>query len=108
MADLTVGEMQQMQRELQSLYLEKWGGLSPEKAKEKMLWMHGELGEASDLIKKRGSAAIMEDPQVRSRFVEELCDVLMYYNDILLCFDVTPEELRSAYVEKYTSNLRRW
>ena len=81
-----------MQQVLQEKYLEKWGGLSPEMALSKMLWLHGELGEASDIMKKQGNGAIMTDEAVRRKFVEELCDALMYFNDVLLCYGITPEE----------------
>lgn len=108
MPDLTFTEMQQMQQVLQEKYLEKWGGLSPEMALSKMLWLHGELGEASDVMKKRGNAAIMEDETVRRKFVEEMCDALMYFNDVLLCYDITPEELAEVYTEKFHTNMSRW
>ena len=93
---------------MQEKYLEKWGGLSPEMAVSKLLWLHGELGEASDIIKKRGADAIMQDPDVRARFVEEMCDVLMYYNDVCLCFDISPDEVKRAYTEKFETNMHRW
>ena len=32
--------------------------------------------------------------------IEELADILMYYNDILLCYDISSDELKSAYVNK--------
>lgn len=38
--------MQEIQKELQEKYKDKWGGLSPEKGIEKLLWLYGELGEA--------------------------------------------------------------
>lgn len=108
MSDLTFTEMQQMQQVLQEKYLEKWGGLSPEMALSKMLWLHGELGEASDIMKKQGNAAIMTDEAVRRKFVEELCDALMYFNDVLLCYGITPEELTEVYAEKFRTNMERW
>lgn len=108
MADMTFTEMQEMQRILQEKYLKKWGGLSPKKAIEKLLWLHGELGEVGDILKKKGSRAIMEEPQIREHFVEELCDVLMYYNDVLLCFQITPEELENSYRKKFQTNMSRW
>ena len=40
--------------------------------------------------------------------VEELADVLMYYNDVLLCYGITAEELKAAYTEKFHKNMRRW
>lgn len=108
MSDLTFTEMQQMQQVLQEKYLEKWGGLSPDMALSKMLWLHGELGEASDIMKKRGNGAIMTDEAVRRKFVEELCDALMYFNDVLLCYGITPEELTEVYAEKFRTNMNRW
>ena len=37
-----------------------------------------------------------------------MADVLMYYNDILLCYDISEEELKQAYVGKFESNMKRW
>lgn len=101
-------EMQQIQRELQEKYKDKWGGLSPGKAVEKLLWLYGELGEVGDIIKKNGAEAVMNDKAVRSRFVEELCDVMMYFNDIMLCCSVSPEELKEVYLKKHEINMTRW
>lgn len=108
MMDMTISEMQDLQRQLQEKYAEKWGGLSPEKAISKLLWMYGEMGEAADVIKKSGNVAIMEDTQVRESFIEEMCDVLMYFNDILLCYGITPEEFCTVYASKFESNMSRW
>lgn len=108
MSDLSISEMQELQRLLQEKYIKKWGGLSPEKAIQKFLWMYGELGEAADVIKKSGNAAIMGDIQARHQFIEEMCDALMYFNDVLLCYDITPEEIRNMYFNKFDANMRRW
>ena len=108
MADFTIDEMKEMQRQLQEKYRDKWEGVSPEIGQNKLLWMIGEIGEVIDVIKQNGSAPIMEDPSIRARFVEEMADVLMYYNDILLCFDISQEELRQAYTEKFQRNMTRW
>ena len=108
MADLTLKDMHQMQRELQETYKEKWGGLSPKIGRNQLLWMYGEMAEVGDIIKKKGEQAIMEDEGVRGHFVEELCDVLMYFNDIMLCFDIAPEELEKTYREKHQRNMKRW
>lgn len=32
----------------------------------------------------------------------------MYYNDVLLCYGITAEELKKAYTEKYQRNMTRW
>lgn len=105
---LTFAKMQEMQKRLHEKYYEKWGGLSPDKSREKLLWLYGELGEAADVIKKKGSGEIMSDEAVRRHFIEEMCDVLMYYNDVLLCFDISPEELEEIYFEKNNRNMGRW
>ncbi len=108
MNHLTITDMQNMQRELQEKYKDKWGGLSPEKAIQKLLWLYGEAGEVGDIIKKNGSAQIMNDDTVRAHFVEELCDVMMYFNDLMLCYDITPEEFERIYREKHHTNMGRW
>ena len=40
--------------------------------------------------------------------LEELADVLMYYNDILLCYDISAEELKQTYISKFEKNMKRW
>ncbi len=40
--------------------------------------------------------------------IEEMADVLMYYNDVMLCYGITAEELKQTYVEKFEKNLERW
>ncbi len=106
--ELTIAAMQELQRTLQEKYKPLWGGLSPEKGMEKLLWLYGELGEVGDILKKKGTAAVMEDPAVRHAMVEELCDVLMYFNDVLLCYGITPEELVETYLKKQAYNMSRW
>ena len=103
-----IGEMLEMQRVLQEKYKHKWEPVCPENGKNKVLWMQGEIGEVIDIIKKQGHQSICEDPEVRQAFVEELVDVLMYYNDIMLCYGITEEELKQAYVEKFERNMKRW
>lgn len=100
--------MQEIQTELQAKYLERWGGLSPEKGVNQLLWMMIEAGEMADVMKKEGVEAIVEDPAIRAHFVEEVCDVLMYLNDVLLCFGITPEEVEAAYEAKHARNMKRW
>lgn len=108
MEDFTMAEMRSMQQQLQERYRSIWEPVCPETGGNKLLWMLGEVGEVIDILKKSGSTSISEDPAVREHFVEELADVLMYYNDVLLCFDITPEELKHRYVEKFQRNLKRW
>lgn len=108
MENLSLKDMQEMQKVLQEKYLDKWGGLSPEKAMSKMLWMIAEVGEAAQIIKKKGNSEIMSDAETRKYFVEEMCDVLMYFNDVLISYSITPEEFERAYTEKHNKNMKRW
>lgn len=101
-------KMQQLQRELQDTYIDSWGGLSPKKGKEKLLWMMIEAGEIADIMKKEGDDMILTDSQVRGHFMEEICDVLMYLNDVMLCYNIEPEALEQVYLEKHEKNLKRW
>ena len=79
-------EMQKMQEELQQKYKDKWEAISPECARNKLLWMMIEAGEMADIIKKDGDGMIMVDSKVREHFIEEMCDTLMYFNDVMLCY----------------------
>ena len=106
--DFSIGEMQEMQKILQEKYKDKWEKISPETGKHKLLWMIGEVGEVIDIIKKNGDRKAAEDAAVRADLVEELADVLMYYNDVLLCFGISAEELKQAYTEKFEKNMHRW
>ncbi|MCI8717748.1 MAG: DUF550 domain-containing protein [Lachnospiraceae bacterium] len=45
---------------------------------------------------------------MRKTFVEEMADVLMYYNDVLLCYNISEEELKAAYISKFEKNMERW
>ena len=95
-----------MQRTLQEKYKDKWEHISPKTGKNKLLWMIGEIGEVIGIVKRHGGtqAACSE----REHLVEELADVLMYYNDVLLCYGITAEELKTAYTEKFKKNMERW
>lgn len=108
MENFGLNEMQAIQRELQEKYKDKWSPLSPETGRSQLLWMMIEAGEVADIIKKRGDRAIMEDAEVRHDFVEEICDVFMYLNDVMLCYGVTPEELQKVYLAKHQRNMTRW
>ncbi|RKJ41396.1 nucleotide pyrophosphohydrolase [Acutalibacter sp. 1XD8-33] len=108
MARFGFEEMQAIQRELQEKYFDQWGGLRPETGRDSLLWMMIEAGEAADVIKKQGDGLIIEDSDIRRHFIEELCDVMMYFNDVMLCYGVTPEELEQVYREKHRRNMSRW
>ena len=108
MEDFTMEQILQMQRALQEKYKHKWEPICPETGKNKMLWMIGEIGEVADIVKKHGHERAISDPQLRSHLVEEMADVLMYYGDIMLCYGITPQELKASYEEKFRHNMSRW
>ena len=108
MADFSINEMQEMQRILQDKYKDKWEPICPETGKNKILWMIGEIGEVIDIVKKNGETKTITDEHLIKNFVEELADVLMYYNDILLCYGISSEELKSVYINKFKKNMKRW
>lgn len=108
MSDFSVNEMLSMQSQLQEKYKDKWEAISPEAGKHKLLWMVGEIGEVIDIVKKNGGTKATNDSDIRVQLVEEMADVLMYYNDVLLCYGITAEELKQAYTEKFEKNMKRW
>lgn len=101
-------EMQAIQEELQAHYENIWGGLNPKKGRDSLLWGIIEAGEMADIIKKEGDEAIMDDEAIRHHFIEEFCDTMMYLNDLLLCYSITPEEVERVYLEKHKRNMKRW
>ena len=76
--DLSISEMQELQRELQEQFKEKWGIQKPEDAKTHLLYM-----------------------------IEEITDVQNYYIEVLNCLKITPEEFSNAYIEKHRHNMKR-
>ena len=76
METFTLEEMQEMQRQLQERYKDKWEPIAPETGKNKMLWMVGEIGEAADIIKKHGVEAL-GGGKLRRWLVEERADGLV-------------------------------
>lgn len=108
MTDLGFVQMQEIQRQLQEKYKDKWNALSPEQGKEQLLWLMIELGEVADIMKKEGVQKIMEDTETRTHFIEEMADVMMYYNDVMLCYNISVEEFRNVYLEKHQRNMERW
>lgn len=108
MQDFSIKEMQEMQKSLQEKYKDKWEPISAETGKNKMLWMIGEIGEVIDIVKKYGGTKASTDAKLRRDLVEEMADILMYYNDIMLCYEITTEELKQAYTEKFEKNMNRW
>lgn len=108
MEDFSLNEMLELQRKLQERYQDRWEPISPETGKNKLLWMIGEIGEVIDIVKKNGGRNSARDADLRAHLIEELADVLMYYNDVLLCYGITAAELKKTYQEKQKRNMERW
>ena len=108
MSEFTISEMQDMQKKLQEKYKHIWEPICADTGKNKLLWMIGEIGEVIDIVKKNGGEKASSDEELRTHLVEEMADVLMYYNDVMLCYGITEEELKEAYVEKFEKNMKRW
>ena len=106
--DFGINEMLEMQKTLQDTYKDKWESITPETGQNKLLWMIGEIGEVIDIIKKHGGETACQEEKLRTSLIEELADVLMYYNDVLLCYGITAKELKQSYTAKFERNLKRW
>ena len=94
-------QMQEMQRRLQERYAGWWEPVDPQRGLNKLMWMIAEVGEAAQILKRKGAQGVMEQPDVRADFVEEMCDVLM-------CYGITPEEFEAIYRAKHERNMTRW
>jgi len=105
--NLSIVEMLRMQQDLWEKHSAEFLPLSPQYGKESILWMIGEIGECISIIKKKGDTAIVQNSIVRAAFVEEMCDVLMYYFDVMLRFNITSSELSSAFIDKHNKNMNR-
>lgn len=105
---LDMSEMLEMQKVLQARYAGWWEPVDSDHGKNKMLWMLAELGEAIQVVKRHPAEEIARAGDVRHDFVEEMADVLMYFNDVLLCYGITPEEFAEVYRAKHARNMTRW
>jgi NTP pyrophosphatase (non-canonical NTP hydrolase) len=70
--------------------------------------MIGEIGEVIDIVKKNGGEKASSDENIRKDLIEEMADVLMYFNDVMLCYGITEEELKNVYTQKFERNMKRW
>lgn len=105
--DLSISRMLAMQLALFEPHKDNWPPTEPEYGKDFILYMMEEIGETIAILKKKGCEAVVSDPDVRAAFLEEMSDVLMYYNDILLRFHVSAQELSEAYIRKHEQNMGR-
>lgn len=108
MDKFTVSEMQEMQKQLQEKYKDQWEPICAEIGQNKLLWMIGEIGEVIDIVKKHGGEQASSNPDIRTELIEEMADVLMYFNDVMLCYGITEEEIKASYVAKFKRNMKRW
>lgn len=37
-----------------------------------------------------------------------ICQSRMYYNDVMLCYGITADELKQVYIDKFERNIKRW
>lgn len=107
MDNINIKEMLNMSTELWEENKEKWAPMEPEHGKTFILYMIEEIGEVISIIKKKGEEKIIDDKVIRERFIEEMCDIMMYYSDVLNRFDVTPEEYSKIYRKKHEYNIKR-
>lgn len=64
--------------------------------------------EVIDIVKKNGGNKASTDELLKKNLIEEMADVLMYYNDVMLCYGITTDELKQAYISKFERNMKRW
>ena len=106
---LTIKQMYDYQTRLQARFKGIWEPIDREHAVHKLMWAHGELAEAGDILKKQGVDAAAEDEKLRHDMMEEIGDVMMYLFDALHCLEMTPEEFSEIYKEKIEYNInKRW
>jgi NTP pyrophosphatase (non-canonical NTP hydrolase) len=105
--DLKISEMLNLSYKLWEKHSNSWSPMRPEYGKNFILYMIEEIGESIAIIKKKGETEIMNNPEVREHFVEELGDVLMYFMDVLNRFNISPEEFSTTYINKFMKNMGR-
>lgn len=105
--DLKISNMLEMSYKLWEKHKDTWAPMEPECGKSFILYMIEEIGEVIAIIKKKRVDSIMNDPEVRDHFVEEMGDVLMYYMDVMNRFKISPDEFSKRYVKKFESNMKR-
>ncbi len=104
---MRISDMMELQRQLYELHKDKWDPREPESGRTHILYMIEEIGEMVSILKKKGDATILTDDAVRSAFVEEMADVMMYFTDVLLCYHITAEEFSQAFRRKAGKNMVR-
>ena len=105
MKSLSIEEMQYLQKELKSA--KGWKDDDPTYAKDHLLNMIEEIGEVASIFKKKGIDACMDNPVVREKLVTELADMEMYFMEVLIRLQITPEEFSRAYLVKHKEIMGR-
>ena len=108
MSDFGMNEMQEMQKHCRKNTNKNGNPSARQQDRINCFGWLGEVGEVIDIVKKNGAADAVEKEDLRKHLVEEMADVLMYYNDVMLCYGITAEELKAAYTEKFEKNMKRW
>ncbi len=106
MSEINFTDMQKMQLELHREH-KSWGMPRAEITQESILYIVEEIGEMIAITKKKGVQAILDDEIVRENFKAEMVDVLMYVTKVMLCLDISPEEISTAFIKKHNYNMKR-
>lgn len=75
--------------------------------KDQTLNLVGELGEVTDIYKKKGVDKIQSNPEIRKHFTEEMVDVMFYYFNMLMCAGISAEEFEKEFMEKHQEVMNR-
>lgn len=105
--EISIEEMMDMSNLLFEKNKERWTPKTPASNINFVCWLVAEIGEVIDIIKKKGTEKIMNDPDVRQEMIEEITDCYMYLADILNRYEYTSDEFSDVYRKKMSFNLNR-
>lgn len=92
-------QMQRIKKELQESCDAKRESNCSIREQNELLWILGEIAEVTETVRNNGDMRIMEDVEVRKQFVEELYGVLKYVNEMMVYYDIAPQELQEVHAE---------
>jgi len=104
--NISIKEMIALSKKLREKHPE-WGKPTPESNVSWFAWLVVEIGEAIDIIKKKGVKKIMEDKQTREEMIVEIADCYMFLADILDRYKFSHRDFSKAYFRKMEQNLKR-
>ena len=107
MNDFKISELMGFQHQLYEKNREYWDARIPQNAEKSILWTVDEMGEVIAILKKKGYDAVMDNEHVRQHYVEECCDVMMYWLDMMECMGITADEFCTEYKKKFERNMKR-